>query len=102
MDNKLGYSCESQDNTVGQGTARGSRYRCDYNRLFQGFRLSSSRSAAYETGDLGRGFEGSRLGREFLVGRTQRIRVGGRLSKQVKVTSGVTQGSILDPQLFLV
>jgi hypothetical protein len=27
--------------------------------------------------------------REFLVGRTQRITVGGQLSKEVKVTSGV-------------
>ena len=40
--------------------------------------------------------------REFLVGRTQRVRVGGRLSKEVKVTSGVPQRSILDPLLFLV
>ena len=39
---------------------------------------------------------------EFLVGRTQRVRVGGRLSKEVKVTSGVPQRSILDPLLFLV
>ena len=28
--------------------------------------------------------------REFLVGRTQRVRVGGQLSKKVKVTSGVS------------
>jgi hypothetical protein len=26
---------------------------------------------------------------EFLVGRTQRVRIGGQLSKEVKVTSGV-------------
>ena len=32
-------------------------------RLFQGFRLSSSRSAAYEIGGLGRGFEGGCLGK---------------------------------------
>jgi hypothetical protein len=32
--------------------------------------------------------------REFLVGRTQRVRVGGKLSKEVKVTPGVLQGSV--------
>ena len=39
--------------------------------------------------------------REFLVG-LHRVRVGGELSKEVKVTSRVPQGSILDPLLFLV
>jgi len=36
------------------------------------------------------------------VGHIERVRVGGQLSKEVKVTSGVLQGSVLGPLLFLV
>jgi len=39
--------------------------------------------------------------REFILGRTQRVRVGGQLSAEVRVTSGVPQGSVLGPLPFL-
>lgn len=51
---------------VCQNKADSLDYRCDYNRVFNDFRLISSRSAAYVTGGLGRGFAGSRSDKVIL------------------------------------
>jgi hypothetical protein len=38
--------------------------------------------------------------REFLLVRSQRFRVGGQLAQEVRITSVVPQGSLLDPLLL--
>ena len=39
--------------------------------------------------------------KEFLLGRSQRVIVNGQLSEEVRVISGVPQGSVLGSILFL-
>jgi hypothetical protein len=39
--------------------------------------------------------------KQFLLGRSQRVRIDGQLSEEVSVISGLPHGSVLGPLLFL-
>ena len=51
-----------------------------------------------------KGVGGNLLGwiRDWLTGRTQRVRVGGKVSSESRVISSVPQGTVLGPPLFII
>jgi hypothetical protein len=71
------------------------------NLFFEGLRFSSPGSAAYENSALGVDSRVVTWVWKFLLGCTQRVGVGRQLSEEVRVMSGVLQGSVLGPLLFL-
>jgi hypothetical protein len=87
------YSCESLHIVPGHSGlfGQGGRYRSDYNRYFQGFRLIPHNRLLTKQAASGVDSTVVVWIREFLVARTQRVRLRAKLSKEVKVTSGMPQ-----------
>ena len=100
-----GYSCESQVITVYQDIAdtldKGGRMDAITVDFFKAFDLVPHGSLLVKIADSGVDNRVVVWIREFLIGRTQRVRVGEELSEEVRVRSGVPQGSVLGSLLSL-
>jgi len=100
-----GYSCESQVITVCQDIAdsldNGDKTDAVIVDFSKGFDLVPHGRLLTKIANSGVDSRVMVWIREFLLGHTQRVRVGGKLSEEVRVTLGVPQGSVLGPLLFL-
>jgi retron-type reverse transcriptase len=102
---RQGYSCKSQVITVCQDTADSldNGYRVDAIIIYfsKAFDLVPHSWLLTKIANSGVDSRVVVWIREFLLGHTQRVRVGRQLSEEVRVMSGVAQGSVLGPLLFL-
>jgi hypothetical protein len=101
----LGYKCESQIFTVCQDIVdsldEGARIDAIIIDFSKPFNLVPIDRLLMKIASSGVDARVVVWEREFLLVRSQRFRVGGHLSQEVRVTSVVPQWDILDPLLFL-
>jgi hypothetical protein len=100
-----GYSCESQLATVCQDIAdsldegvRTDAIVIDFSKAFD---LVPHDRLLQKISETGVDVRVVKWIKEFLLGRSQRVRIDGHLSEEASVNSGVPQGSVLGPLLFL-
>jgi len=98
---RTGYSCESQVTTVCQDTADSmgnDAIAIDFSKAFD---VVPHDQMLMKTANSGVDSRVVAWVWEFLLGRTQWVRVGGQISVEVRVISCVLPGSVLGPLLFL-
>jgi hypothetical protein len=100
-----GYSCESQVITVCQDIAdsmdNGDRIGAIVIDFAKAFDLVPHDRLLMKIAISGVDSRVVARVREFLLGSAQRVKIGGQFSEEVRVTSGVPQGSLLGSPLFL-
>jgi len=101
-----GYSCESQALTVCQDTVHSLEVgvRTDAIKIIdfsKAFDLDPHYGLLTKIAATGVDLRVVVWVKKFLLGCSQRVRVDGQPSEEVRVTSGVPQGSVLSPLLLL-
>ena len=103
---RQGYSCESEVNLVCQDNVDSVDKRARLDAIIidfaKAFDLVPHDRLLTKTAASGMELRVVVWKREFFLGRIQRVRVGGQLSEEVTVTSGVLQRNVLGPLLFLL
>jgi hypothetical protein len=102
---RRGYSCESQVITVCQDIAdsidNGDRIDAIVIDFSNAFDLVPRDRLLMKIANSSFNSRVVAWAREFLLDRMQRVRIGGQLSEEVRVTSGVPQEGLLGALLFL-
>ena len=82
-------------------TGRGTQDKHDNNRYLMAFDLFRHDRMLKKMAATGVDLRVVVWVNEFLLGRSQRVRVDGKVYEEVRVTSGVPQGNVLVPLIFL-